>query len=161
LIIEKNHKLGSLSLTLKMASSLSSNRTEGQYGPGTFTDVSFVPVPIDCKRLLKVLAFKTPRFTEDEKILDTVSFVGDDLPVIPGPIKSAALTSVLHAMVGIVAQEILELKGIETSRVTVNTNQSAMYCATPALVTIDGVDGPEVLKKYKPFLLINFVGLRD
>lgn len=131
-----------------MEGNVPSNRTEGVYGPGSYTDTSFVPVPLECKRLLKLLASKTPGFTKDERLLDTVIFEGDDLPAIPGPIKSEAMTAVLHAMVGIVGQEILEMRGITTSPITVNTNQASMYCATPALVTIDGVDGPEVLKKY-------------
>ncbi|GFP57143.1 acetyl-coenzyme A transferase nodX [Trichoderma asperellum] len=121
-------------------------RNEGVYGPGSFTDTSFVPVPLECKRLLKHLALNTPGFTNDVNVLDGVTFEGEDLPVIPGPIKSQAMTTVLHAMVGIVGQEILELREIPRSPITVNTTQASMYCATPALVSVDGIDGIEVLK---------------
>lgn len=131
-----------------MADITTVNRTEGVYGPGTYTDTTFVPVHRECKRILKLLAHKTPGFTKDEKVLDAVTFEGNDLPIIPGPIKSEAMTAVLHAMVGIVGQEILEMRGINPSSITVNTNQASMYCATPALASIDGVDGVAVFKKY-------------
>lgn len=58
--------------------------TAGAYGPGTFVDQSFTPVPQECKRLLKWLAGVTPRFTEDPEVLDHVHFEGDDFPSIPG-----------------------------------------------------------------------------
>lgn len=131
-----------------MAYTASTKRVEGVYGPGSYTDTSFVPVHEECKRLLRELATKTPGFTTNKKILDNVTFEGGDLPVIPGPIKSEALTAVLQAMVGIVGQEILELKGLPVSPVKINTNQASMYCATPALPSVDGVDGIELLRKY-------------
>ncbi|KAJ9298234.1 hypothetical protein DTO271G3_3839 [Paecilomyces variotii] len=121
-------------------------RTEGIYGPGSYTDTSFTPVHQECRRLLRELAARTPGFTTDERVLDQVTFEGDDLPVIPGPIKSEAMTAVLHAMVGIVGQEILELRGLPLSPIRINTNQASMYCAMPALPSVDGVDGIELLK---------------
>lgn len=129
----------------------STSVTEGQYGQGTYTDTAFLPVQEECRRLLKELAVRTPGFTKDLQILDSVTFEGRDLPIIPGPIKSEAMTAVLQAMVGIVGQEILELKGIGKSSITINTNQASMYCATPALASIDGVSGVEVFKKYAGF----------
>jgi hypothetical protein len=84
-------------------------------------------------------------------MLDMVTFEGDDLPIIPGPIKSEAMTAALQAMVGIVGQEILELRGLPLSPIKINTNQATMYCATPALPSVDGVDGLELLKKYSTF----------
>ncbi|RFU74889.1 transferase family III [Trichoderma arundinaceum] len=123
-----------------------SNSKDG-YGPGTYVDTSFTPVPEECKRLLRVFAAKTPGFTADEALLDGVKFEGEDLPCIPGPIKTQAVTAVLHAMVGIVGLEILHLRGQTTSNATyVNTNHAGLYPATPALVTVDGQTGPSVIK---------------
>ena len=121
--------------------------TEESYGPGTYVDKSFLPVPEECKRLLRILAAKTPGFTRDEALLDGVKFEGDDLPCIPGPIKAQAVTAVLHAMVGIVGQEIAHLRGQTTDTTTyVDTNHAGLYPATPALVTVDGQTGPAVIK---------------
>lgn len=62
--------------------------TEGLYGPGTYTDTAFIPVPQDSQRLLVHLAQITPGFTKDPKILQDVEFTGGALPVLPGPIKA-------------------------------------------------------------------------
>lgn len=67
---------------------------EGTYGPGTYTDTSFIPVPEDAKRLLLHLASITPGFTKDSEVLDAVDFIGDDLPIIPGPIKAQVMVSI-------------------------------------------------------------------
>ncbi|KAL2840364.1 CoA-transferase family III [Aspergillus pseudodeflectus] len=116
------------------------------YGPGTYADTSFTPVPQECRRLLKVFAAKTPGFTQDQGLLDGVKFEGDDLPCIPGPIKAQAVTAVLHAMVGIVGLELLHLRGETVSATTyVNTNHAGLYPATPGLVTVDGQTGPAVI----------------
>lgn len=121
-------------------------RNEGEYGPGTWTDSSFTPVPKECKRLLAVLARETPGFTKDHRLLDNVTFEGDDLPNIPGPLKSQVLTSVMHAMVGIVGQEILKIKGTPTDgKINIKSNMGGLYSASPALMWIDGVEGPAVL----------------
>ena len=125
----------------------SASVSDESYGPGTYVDESFLPVPEECKRLLRILSAKNPGFTRDEALLDGVKFEGDDLPCIPGPIKAQAVTAVLHAMVGIVGLEIAHLRGQTTSTTTyVNTNHAGMYPATPALVAVDGVTGPAVIK---------------
>ncbi|KLO99491.1 probable acyl-CoA transferases/carnitine dehydratase [Fusarium fujikuroi] len=117
------------------------------YGAGTTVDTEFSPLPVECQRLLRLFAARTPGFTKDEALLSGVSFHGDDLPCIPGPIKSQAVTAVLHAMVGIVGLEILHLRGITTSNeVDIDVNHAGLYPATAALVNIDGVTGPEVIK---------------
>ncbi|KAH7041516.1 CoA-transferase family III domain-containing protein [Microdochium trichocladiopsis] len=124
----------------------SSNKSQS-YGPGTYVDEAFLPVPEECKRLLRILAKRTPGFTTDEALLNKVHFHGDDLPCIPGPIKSQALTATLHAMFGIVALEILRLRGRDvSSAVHIDTDHAGLYPATPALVAIDGVTGPDVIK---------------
>lgn len=119
--------------------------TEGGYGPGSFVDTSFTPVPKECERILELLAHQTPGF--DRTLLETVSFKGDDLPCIPGPLKSQAITAALHAMVGIVGHEILDIKRVKTDRkVFINTNMGGLFPGTPALIDVDGVDGLAVLK---------------
>jgi hypothetical protein len=120
---------------------------EGVYGPGSFTDTSFTPVPVESKRLLAELAKKTSGFTTDQSLIDGVRFVGEDLPCIPGCIKSQSFTAALHGMAGIIGQEILQLRGFETSgETTINTDAAGMFPATPALVHIDGSDGPQILQ---------------
>ncbi|KAG9250770.1 CoA-transferase family III domain-containing protein [Emericellopsis atlantica] len=118
------------------------------YGPGTTVDVNFEPVPQECKRLLRLLASRTPGFTTDEALLNKVAFEGDDLPCIPGPIKSQAFTATLQAMFGLVNLEIATLRGYDTkdTTITIDTNHAGLYPATPALVTIDGLTGPGVIK---------------
>jgi hypothetical protein len=69
-----------------MAIETTKNATES-YGPGTYVDRSFSPLPEECRRLLRLIAARTPGFTEDETLLDGVKFEGDHLPCIPGPIK--------------------------------------------------------------------------
>ncbi|RJE19139.1 CoA-transferase family III [Aspergillus sclerotialis] len=128
-----------------MAATREADRQDN-YGPGTHVDMSFTPVPEECKRLLKVFAARTPGFTQDQALLDGVTFEGDELPCLPGPIKAQAVTAVLHAMVGIVGLEILHLRGETTSTTTyVNTNHAGLYPATPALVTVDGQMGSSVI----------------
>ncbi|KAK5045071.1 hypothetical protein LTR84_010219 [Exophiala bonariae] len=123
-----------------------SNGSEADYGPGTFVDTSFTPVPEECSRILRVLAKKAPGFTKNEALITGVHFEGADLPIIPGPIKSQAVTAVLHAMIGIVGIEILQLRGIKTSTTTyINTDHAGLYPATPGLVTVDGITGPGIL----------------
>ncbi|KAL7911406.1 CoA-transferase family III domain-containing protein [Trichoderma velutinum] len=123
------------------------DKLQHQYSDGTAIDTSFQPVPEECKRLLWLLAAKTPGFTTDEALLDSVRFEGDDLPCIPGPIKSQAFTATLHAMFGIVGLEILRLHGSAVgSTVHVDTNHAGLYPATPALVSVDGLMGPSILK---------------
>lgn len=71
--------------------------TKGAYGPGTFTDTSFTPLPKECRRILEYLAKGTPGFTTDPALLNDVEFHGRDLPIIPGPIKAQAFVC-LHIL---------------------------------------------------------------
>ncbi|KAH8621483.1 hypothetical protein IG631_23884 [Alternaria alternata] len=131
--------------------------TKDVFGPGTFVDNEFIGVPEDSRRLLRYLASVTPGFTTEESTLNDVVFSGDDLTIIPGPIKAQVLvsilllvdlrttyltystkTSVLHAMIGILAKEISTLKGIETGKIYIDTDKCGLYPATVALATIDG-----------------------
>lgn len=61
------------------------------YGPGTFTDTIFTPVPQECERLLNHFAQITPGFNSDPAVLSKVRFHGGDLPILPGPIKAQVL----------------------------------------------------------------------
>jgi hypothetical protein len=63
------------------------------FGPGTFVDTEFHTVPNESRRLLRLLASKTPGFTQDEAAFSDVKFFGGDLSIIPGPLKSQALVS--------------------------------------------------------------------
>ncbi|KAF5257149.1 hypothetical protein FOXYS1_12335 [Fusarium oxysporum] len=126
---------------------MTTNTSRETYGAGTTVDTEFRPLTAECQRLLRLFAARTPGFTKDESLLSGVNFHGDDLPCIPGPIKSQAVTAVLHAMVGIVGLEILHLRGTTTRNQTnIDVNHAGLYPATAALVNVDGVTGPEVIK---------------
>ena len=109
-------------------------------------DNEFTPLPLECKRLLEYLASITPSFTKDHSILNNVKFEGDDYPSIPGPVKSVALTAVLHAMAGIFGQEISEMRGQKTGQVTVSKDHVGLWLGTPILVFINGKGAAELIK---------------
>jgi hypothetical protein len=131
------------------------------YGPGTFTDVEFTPVPQECTRLLHHLASSTPGFTTDPGVLDNVHFHGAEYPIIPGPLKSQAFVrephisvrtradftkaAVLHAMAGIVGSEISIIRGNTAGKISIDTDQAALYPATPSLTTLDGKNVGELI----------------
>lgn len=125
------------------------------YGPGTFTDTNFTPVPQEARRLLEYFAKKTPGFRDDAEFLDQVKFTGQDLPLLPGPIKAQVLTAVLQGMTGLASKEVNNLRGVETGAVHVDTDLAALYPATVGLVNIDGKDQKEIVKSG----LINKIGL--
>ncbi|KAF2754552.1 CoA-transferase family III [Pseudovirgaria hyperparasitica] len=117
------------------------------YGPGTSVDDTFTPVPQDASRILHELAAKTPGFTCDASLLNGVNFTGNDLPAIPGPIKSTAVTAALHAMAGIIGHQILSLRGQSTdNKTSINTDAVNLFFNTPAVASIDGIDGPAVMQ---------------
>ncbi|TKA59944.1 hypothetical protein B0A55_10221 [Friedmanniomyces simplex] len=100
--------------------------TDGVYGAGTFTDVSFIAVQEDCSRVLKWIASITPGFAQDPTLLKDVDFHGADLPHIPGPLKPGILSAVLHALVGITAREICKLKGFDTGNISIDVDHAAL-----------------------------------
>lgn len=112
------------------------------YGPGTFTDKSFTPVPEDTQRIFRLIASQTPGFTQDDALLSKVQFTGEDYPVIPGPIKAVSVAAALHAMTGVLADEILALRGVKNDerRITVNTTHVALWFGCVATVYLNGVD---------------------
>ncbi|KAI5197444.1 hypothetical protein AUEXF2481DRAFT_2740 [Aureobasidium subglaciale EXF-2481] len=116
------------------------------YGPGTFADVDFTPLPTEAARLLRHLAQITPGFTASAAALENVEFSGRDLPIIPGPLKSQAFTAALQAMIGIVGKELNELRGIAVGKIYIDVDKCGLYPATPALVSIGKMDIAEIQK---------------
>lgn len=119
------------------------------YGPGTFTDRTFVPVQQDTERIFRLIASQTPGFTQDESILSKVKFVGEEFPVIPGPLKATSIAAALHAMAGVVADEILTIRGAENKdrQITVNTTQAAFWFGCIATAFLDGEDVVSLTKR--------------
>lgn len=117
------------------------------YSPGTRVDTDFLPVPEECKRILRLLVARTPGSTQDEEQLNGVEFQGDDLLCISGPMKSQTFTVVLYAMLGIIGLETLRLRGhSESTTNRINTNHAGLYPATPGLATIDNVTDSDLIK---------------
>ncbi|KAM6504703.1 hypothetical protein FSOLCH5_015204 [Fusarium solani] len=112
------------------------------YGPGTHTDQVFVPVPQDTARIFRLIASQTPGFTRDEDLLSKVKFEGEAFPVISGPIKSVSVAAALHAMAGVIADEILTLRGAENKdrRITVNTTHAGLWFGSVATAYVDSQD---------------------
>lgn len=113
------------------------------YGPGTFIDKHALPVPEDTQRVFQYLAAQTPFFTQDKSVWDTVHFEGQPEPMIPGPIKAPVVAAALHAMCGVVANELLELrdgKPLKDSRVTVNTDHAGLWLGSTFTTSINGSD---------------------
>ncbi|KAJ4222591.1 hypothetical protein NW757_014398 [Fusarium falciforme] len=112
------------------------------YGPGTHTDQVFVPVPQDTARIFRLIASQTPAFTRDEGLLSKVKFEGEAFPVISGPIKSVSVAAALHAMAGVIADEILTLRGAENKdrRITVNTTHAGLWFGSVATAYVDSQD---------------------
>jgi len=110
------------------------------YGPGTWVNSKPLPVPDDARRLLKVLADATPQFATDQAALDAVEFTGSPETITPGPLKSAVIASALHAMSGIVANELLELRdGPSAGRtVSVDTDHAALWLGSVGMSKRNG-----------------------
>ncbi|KAJ5771396.1 alpha methylacyl-CoA racemase [Penicillium nucicola] len=116
------------------------------YGPGSFVDSDFLAIPDDARRILKLVAQATPGFTADPKILDQVIFEGGAEPIVPGPIKAPAVAAALHAMCGIVANELLdERDGSQPDRrVSINTDHAAFWLGTVGFVKWNGMSLVEI-----------------
>ncbi|KAG4256686.1 hypothetical protein FPRO03_03696 [Fusarium proliferatum] len=110
--------------------------TRDTYGPGTFADAEYLPLVPECHRLLKYFSNVTPGFTQTH--LDHVKFHGQELPILPGPLKSQAMAAVFQAMIGLVGKEISELRGVETGSISIDADKAGLYPATPAILSIDG-----------------------
>jgi hypothetical protein len=113
------------------------------YGPGTYIDKTVLPVPEDARRIFKLLASRTPGFTKDTAIWDTVKFEGRPDPMVPGPMKSPAVVAALHAMCGVVGNELLELRGGKPAKeasVTVDTDHAGIWLASTFTVYVNASD---------------------
>lgn len=130
---------------------MASDKVPDVYGPGSFTDKKFTPVPEDTHRIFRLIASQTPGFTQDESILSKVRFTGEEFPVIPGPIKATSVAASLHAMTGVIADEILALRGVKNDnrQITVNTTHTAFWFGCIATAYLDGVDILSQLSKLK------------
>ncbi|KAF0640992.1 hypothetical protein FPSE5266_03301 [Fusarium pseudograminearum] len=118
------------------------SRIPDVYGPGTHTDRTFTPVPEDTERIFRLIASQTPGFTQDEAILSKVKFEGESFPVIPGPIKAVSVAASLHAMAGVLADEILTIRGAENKerQITVNTTQAGLWFGNIATAYVGNKD---------------------
>ncbi|GKU14766.1 unnamed protein product [Fusarium langsethiae] len=124
------------------------SRIPDVYGPGTHTDRTFTPVPQDTERIFRLIASQTPGFTQDEEILSKVKFEGESFPVIPGPIKAVSVAASLHAMAGVLADEILAIRGAENKQrqITVNTTQAGLWFGNIATAYVDNKDALSLAK---------------
>ncbi|KZL77624.1 alpha methylacyl-CoA racemase (acyl-CoA transferases/carnitine dehydratase) [Colletotrichum tofieldiae] len=130
---------------------MSSEKIPDVYGPGTFTDKTFTPVPEDTQRIFRLITSQTPGFTQDERLLSKVRFTGESYPVIPGPIKAVSVAAALHAMTGVLADEILTIRGANNDerQITVNTTHAAVWFGCIATAFLDGVDVVSMVKEGK------------
>ncbi|PIG84656.1 hypothetical protein AARAC_002028 [Aspergillus arachidicola] len=111
------------------------------YGPGTFVDKNFLAVPDDARRVFEFLAKNTPGFTNDPEVWKSVKFDGHAEPMIPGPLKAPVIAAALHAMCGVVGNELLEARdGSKDRRVSINTDQAALWLGSIITVNINGSD---------------------
>lgn len=120
------------------------------YGPGTFIDKEFLPVPIDARRVFEFLASSTPGFTKDRRTWDTVNFSGGSNPIIPGPIKAPVIAAALHAMCGLVANELLQLRDgtqLQDSTVSVDTDHAGLWLGSTFTAYINGMDVSGLAKR--------------
>lgn len=124
------------------------------YGPGSYIDKEFTPVPKDAHRVFEYLARTTPGFTQEQRHWDNVTFEGRPEPSIPGPIKAPVVAAALHAMCGVVANEIVEERdGYEQSKeqakVTINTDHTAIWMGSIFTPYINGTNVQELFKAGK------------
>ena len=130
---------------------MTSDKIPDVYGQGTFTDQDFTPVPEDTQRIFRLLVSQTPGFTQDDSLLSKVHFTGESFPVIPGPIKAVSVAAALHAMTGVLADEILTLRGKKKDdrQITVNTTHVAIWLGCVATAFLDGEDMMSLIKQGK------------
>lgn len=113
------------------------------YGPGTYIDKKVLPAPEDARRIFEVLALRTPGFTKDTSLWDTVKFEGRPEPMIPGPLKAPLVSAALHAMCGLVGNELLEIrdgKPAKEAGVTVDTDHAGIWLGSTFTAYVEGSD---------------------
>ncbi|SPJ87079.1 uncharacterized protein FTOL_12104 [Fusarium torulosum] len=119
---------------------------EGTYGPGTFTDAEETSLPNEYYRLLKYIAKITLGFLRNNADLDSVTFYGHDLPIVPRPLKSQAISAVLNAMIGIIGRDIYLICGFKTGKIDIDVDKAGLYLATLAHVSVSGKRLAEIQK---------------
>lgn len=115
------------------------------YGPGTFIDKNVLPAPEDTRRIFEYLVSTTPGFTKDPEIWNTVRFEGGPDPMLPGPLKAPIVVAALHAMCGVVANQLLEVRDGNLAKeqtVTVNTDHAGFWLGSVLTTHINGSDLP-------------------
>ncbi|KAL4929867.1 CoA-transferase family III domain-containing protein [Aspergillus undulatus] len=123
--------------------------SDNLYGPGTFVDKEFLPAPQDATRIFEYIAKRTPGFTQEKALWDTVNFEGSEHSVIPGPIKAPLVAAALHAMCGVVAHEIVQDRDgtpAASQSVNVNTDHAAIWLGTVFVASIEGKDMSELTR---------------
>lgn len=127
---------------LKMPHAVSSSE---HYGPGTCVDQEFRAVPDDARRVFELLARSTPGFTQDLVAWSSISFNGDAEPIAPGPLKTPVISAALHAMCGVVANELLDQReGVTPHRpVSIDTDHAAFWLGTVSITHRDGIAVPD------------------
>ncbi|KAJ5300056.1 hypothetical protein PENANT_c085G02041 [Penicillium antarcticum] len=121
------------------------------YGPGSFMDREFLAIPDDARRIFKLLAQTTPGFTADPDLSDQVTFEGGAEPIVPGPIKAPPFAAALHAMCGIVANELLDERDGKwpERRVVINIDHAAFWLGTIGFVKWNGMSLTEIANEGK------------
>ena len=121
------------------------------YGPGSWVDEKPCPVPDDSRRVFEMLAKATPGFTQNPALLNSVSFEGSAHPISPGPLKAPVIAAALHAMCGVVANEILEHRDGHASdrAVMINTDHAALWLGSVGITERKGQTIPEIAKAGK------------
>ena len=121
------------------------------YGPGSWVDYDAPAVPTDARRVFEMLATTTPGFVKDISTWGAVEFDGSASPIAPGPLKSPVIAAALHAMCGVVANELLTLKNgsSEAQRVSVNTDHAALWLGSVGMAKRHGQTVREIAKAGK------------
>lgn len=115
------------------------------YGPGAYVDKDFTPAPREARRIFELIAKSTPGFTQDQRHWDNVTFDGRPEPSIPCPIKVPVVAAALHAMCGVVANELVEdrndrKQSKDQGKVTVNTDHAGIWMGTIFTPHLNGTD---------------------
>ncbi|KAI8311621.1 Succinate--hydroxymethylglutarate CoA-transferase [Colletotrichum sp. SAR11_240] len=119
------------------------------YGPGSWIDHDAPAVPDDALRLFESLAAVTPGFTQDKELWKSVSLQGSPQTIAPGPLKSPVIAAALHAMCGVVANELLALRdgGSPIRHVGINTDHAAFWLGCVGMAKRNGSTVRELAKR--------------
>ncbi|KAJ5768126.1 hypothetical protein N7533_000709 [Penicillium manginii] len=130
------------------------------YGPGSFMNEEYMDIPTDSRCILSLIAKSTPGFTQSQDSLSTMTSEGGSDPITPGPIKATAVAAALHALCGIVANEILEERdGKDNNRqVRINTDHTAFWLSTVGLFQWNRMNIKAIVDagKMKEFFKVDF-----